>query len=628
MDISNKIKLSPLISDGMILQRNSPVQIWGKSKPLSKIKLTFLNVDYNVSSDQEGNWQVNLDALEHGGPYKMKIESDCGDRIVINDILIGDVWVLGGQSNMETPVSRTLDLFEEEVKGVNYPNIRKFSVPERYDFHGPIDELSAGNWEAVKPETVYDFSAVGYFFAKKIYRENKIPIGLIHTAVGGTPAEAWMSEEALEKFTRFHKELDRCKDDAYIEETKRKEESDNNRWYKELYIKDPGVNGSDKEWFREEYNDSDWDEMELPRRFTDTPLEDLKGSVWFRKEIMIPEDLAGKKAKLVLGTIVDGDYTYLNSEQVGTTGYLYPPRRYEVREGLLKPGKNILTVRVILTSNIGAFVTDMPYFLQVGDKKIPLSGRWKYKKGAIMDAQGPTTFFQYKPTGVYNGMIYPLRRYSIKGALWYQGESNTDYPHDYRQVFEAVIKNWRDTWNLGDFPFIYVQLANYCPWKEEPAISGWAEVREKQRQALEIPNTGMVVSIDVGQYNELHPWDKKTVGERLALWAKNMVYEGDLVYSGPIYDRCEKAGDKIRIYFKHVGSGLVVKGDELKSFTICGKDNAYVEAKAIVDGDTIIVYGEGVDEAVGVRYAWADNPEDANLYNKEGLPASPFMATL
>jgi sialate O-acetylesterase len=334
------------------------------------------------------------------------------------------------------------------------------------------------------------------------------------------------------------------------------------------------------------------------------------------------------EAKLVLGTLIDGDDTYVNGVQVGNTGYLYPPRRYTVPEGLLKVGKNILVVRVILTQNIGAFVTDMPYVLKCNNKKLELSGTWKYRIGAKIEAQNPTTFFQYKPTGVFNAMIYPLRKYSIKGALWYQGESNTGNPKDYKEIFEAVIKDWRASWSVGDFPFFYVQLANYCPWKMEPKESGWARLREEQRRALSIPGTGMAVITDVGEYNDLHPQNKKAVGERLALWAMNRVYGENIVCSGPIYDHMETQGNQIRLHFTHSGSGLLSKGGELKTFAICGTDGIYLEASAEIKGDTVLVYNESIKDPVSVRYAWADNPEGANLYNQEGLPASPFITKL
>jgi len=619
----NQIRLPYLISDGMVLQREKRIKIWGEAKPECDIQVEFCNRKYTTVTDQNGKWEITFKGLTPGGPYEMVIT--CGDqRKVIRDILVGDVWVLGGQSNMELPIARTLDLFEEEVKSADCPEIRKFAVPMTYNFHGPQEELSEGSWTSVTPQTIYDFSAVGYFFAKKLYDIYHIPIGLIQTAVGGTPAEAWISEKSLMQFERFREILTLCKDDAYVNGIKENEERELAKWYEELNANDRGLQDAKGNWYSETYDDTDWKEIVLPRSFRDTELENLKGSVWLRKEFIIPEGLQEEDAQLVLGTIIDGDETYLNGVLIGSTGYLYPPRRYQIPSGLLKPGRNVLAVRVIITQNIGAFVTDMPYFIKINNERIPIDGVWKYQIGAGSIAQKPLTFFQYKPTGVYNSMIYPLRKYTIQGVLWYQGESNTGHPEDYSEIFKTVINDWRSTFDSGEFPFLYVQLANYCPWRMEPEESGWASVREHQRRTQSVPNTGMAVIYDVGEYNDLHPQDKKTVGERLALWAMNMVHGEEIVCSGPNYDHMEVEGNRIRLYFTYVGSGLTAKGEELKGFLICGNDGKYHNAKAYIDGNTVVVHSEQVKEPVNVRYGWSDNPEEANLYNKEGLPASTF----
>lgn len=615
--------LSPLISDGMVLQRDSEVMIWGKGVFEKEVRLSFLDEEYSTRVNKDGGWSIVLKNLKPGGPYDMVINHDNYEKI-IKDILVGDVWVLAGQSNMQIPISRTLDLFEEEVKDANYPEIRQFTVPMVYDFNKPIDELNGGNWIPVTPDTVYDFSAVGYFFSKKIYDKYNIPIGLLFTAIGGTPAEAWISEGSLMRFDRFREILTMCKDDSYVQGTIKSEQEYNDNWYSELYQKDEGL--KDIPWYSEEYRDNDWREIQLPGSLRGTELEPIRGAIWLRKEIDLPEHMHGKEGKLILGTVIDADDTYINGVLIGNTGYLYPPRRYNIPKGLLKAGKNTITVRMIMTQNIGGFVDDMPYFIRVGNEQIPISGTWKYKVGCIIKPQAPTTFFQYKPIGVYNGMIYPLRNYSIRGVLWYQGESNTGHPYDYKELFETVINDWRKLWNNTNLPFYYVQLPNHCPWRLEPEISGWAQVREAQRQLLKLPNTGMAVIIDAGMYNDLHPWDKKTVGERLSLWALNNVYGEQNVCSGPIYNNMVIEGNKIRIFFDYVGSGLLIRGDRLNTFEISDRDGVFYPAEALIEDDSVVVYSKKVSNPVRVRYAWADNPEGANLYNKEGLPASPFMS--
>ncbi|MHB8129287.1 MAG: sialate O-acetylesterase, partial [Mobilitalea sp.] len=578
------IELPKLISDGMVLQRDSLIRIWGKSLPGAMMNITFLDETYQTKVDEKGAWEITCKDLSAGGPHEMIIE--CGeDKKVIKDILIGDVWVLGGQSNMEISIRRTLDLFADEVKNADCTGIRKFAVPQNYDFHGPVEELTGGEWISVTPQSVYDFSAIGYFYAKKLYDKYKVPIGLLQTAMGGTPAESWVSEKSLMRFGRFEELLSLCKDDDYVNETKKQEEQYNNEWYSNLYKKDQGLQDEKAPWYSEALDDSNWKQMELPATFRGTELETVRGSVWFRKEIFISDYMVSGKAKLVLGTLIDGDDTYINGVQVGNTGYQYPPRRYEVPEGLLRAGKNILAVRLILTQSIGAFITDKPYFLKYNEEELPLSGTWRYCIGASTEAQKSTTFFQYKPAGVFNGMIYPLRKYSIKGALWYQGESNTGYPNGYKELMEAVIKDWRDLWDAGDLPFFFVQLANHCPWRMEPEMSGWARIREEQRRVLEMPNTGMAVIIDAGEYNDLHPQNKKTVGERLALWTMKQVYGENIVCSGPIYEHMEIEEDHIRLHFTHIGSGLMAKGGELKTFKVCGQDGIFVAAKAKIDGD-------------------------------------------
>ncbi len=616
------IKLPYLISDGMVLQRDEKVRIWGEASPMEKLILTLGDNQYTAMTGEDGKWEVLLNNLSAGGPYEMVIECN-NKKNVVKDILIGEVWVLGGQSNMEMPFERALDLFEEETELADYPLIRKFAVPEAYDFNGPGEELSSGNWVPVTPESVLDFSAAGYFFAKKLYDRYKIPIGLIHTAVGGTPAEAWISEATLAGFKRFEKTLFLCRDPEYVNGVKASDEALIKNWHKKLDETDKGLL-ENTPWFSGGYEDSGWSGMNLPASFHGSELEELKGAVWFRKEFFIPEGMQTGKAKLYLGTIINGDDTYINGLKIGTNDSLFARRRYEIPEGLLKPGKNLLAVRVIITRHMGAFVTDMPYFLRIGNSRIPLSGTWKYRIGTKTEPLAPTTTFIFKPAGAYNGMIYPLRKYTVRGVLWYQGESNTDYTADYKELFETVIKEWRNTWDCGEFPFLYVQLANYCPWRLEPPVSRWAQVREAQRKALEVSGTGMAVIYDAGEYNDIHPRDKKTVGERLALLAGNLVYGEDLVSSGPLFDRKEIEGDKIRLYFSHVGGGLKVKGSYLKTFTISEGDGRFTEGDAVIEGNTVLVSGKDGKKPTAVRYAWTDNPEEANLYNEEGLPASPF----
>jgi sialate O-acetylesterase len=374
-----------------------------------------------------------------------------------------------------------------------------------------------------------------------------------------------------------------------------------------------------------EYQPKDWPTMQIPG-YWEYENPDLKNGVfWFRKELDIPATLAGKPAKLILGRIIDADSTYVNGVFVGTTAYQYPPRRYAVPENVLKAGKNIIVVRVISSQGKGGFAVDKPYELVIEEKKIDLKGRWQYQLGATMAPLKGRTSIRWKPMGLYNAMIAPLLKFKIKGTIWYQGESNAGRPEEYRLLLPALIKDWRKNWKQGNFPFLFVQLPNFMEAKPEPSESNWALLREAQLRTLSLPNTAMAVTIDIGEWNDIHPLNKKDVGKRLAVAAQKVAYGEELVYTGPIYQSMKVKDNKLELTFSHTGSGLITQGIvELGGFAIAGPDSHFVWAKAEIAGNKVIVWNEKISKPIAVRYAWADNPEQANLYNKEGLPASPF----
>ncbi|MDC3417615.1 sialate O-acetylesterase [Aquibacillus salsiterrae] len=614
------MELSSIFSNGMVLQRNQKLTISGQASPSQMVHLSFLNNNFETIANSNGEWYIELKEQAAGGPYQMEITTDA-EKIVLQDILVGDIWLLGGQSNMQLPLERTRDLFDEELNQINNTFIRQFSVPQVYNFHQPAEKVEGGNWVKATQESLSSISAVGYFFAKKIYDKYGVPIGLIQTAVGGTPIEAWMSEASLRKLGGYDATIDQCKDDSFIEETKLRDEKRQADWYKRLDAKDIGKK---EKWHEEIFNPADWSQLEIPDSFKGTKLEQLRGAVWFTKNFHIPTGMNDEEVLLKLGTIVDADETFINGTLIGSTAYRYPPRRYMIPKGLLKPGRNTITVRVISTQSTIEFIKNMPYKLIWENLEIALDGVWHYKIGAEMEALTGSTFFIYKPAGMYNGMIAPLANYCIKGVLWYQGESNAHEPNGYRKLFEELVNDWRDTFNLFDLPFLFTQLPNFDTGVTNPDQSNWAKLREEQRLSLSIPNTAMAVTIDAGEHNDLHPQDKKTVGQRLALAALTKVYGEDLIFSGPIYREKQLFKDAIYLTFDHVGSGLVAQDGELRSFMICGRSNQFVPATAIIDGDKVIVKNDQVKEPIHVRYGWSDNPDDANLYNKEGLPASPF----
>ncbi|RYG03182.1 MAG: sialate O-acetylesterase, partial [Chitinophagaceae bacterium] len=385
------------------------------------------------------------------------------------------------------------------------------------------------------------------------------------------------------------------KDSAYINRIRKQENAVSGEWYAKLRRNDAGMNNA-KKWFEPAYDASDWATMTVPNFWEDAGLKNTNGVVWFRKEIEVPASMTGKTAKFFMGRIVDSDSVYVNGRFVGSIGYQYPPRRYQIAKDILKPGKNIIVARVINTSGKGGFIKDKPYFINVGNETIDLKGTWQYKVGTTAEPLAATTFFQYKPVGLYNGMIAPISNYGIKGVIWYQGESSTNNPGEYHQLFSTMIRNWRQQWKQGDFPFVFVQLANFMDPTTEPSESQWAELREAQLQTLAMPKTAMAVIIDAGEWNDIHPLDKETVGKRLALAARNLAYDDKkVVASGPIYESIKIKKNKAIISFTNTGGRLVAKGGgELQYFSIAGADKKFVWAKARIKGNKVEVWNDTI----------------------------------
>lgn len=623
-EMFSQIKLPRLISNGIVLQRNEKVKIWGWASPKEKIKLEFKSKTYAAQADNTGNWTIMLPAQKAGGPYEMVFKAS--NEIIVKDILFGDVWICSGQSNMELPMERVKEKYGEVIKNAKNDRIRHFLVPDKYDFKKPQADIDSGDWIAANPETVLNFSAVAYFFAKEIYEKNQVPIGLINTALGGSPVESWMSEETLMAFPSAYEEAQKFKNDELIKQIEASDKKRSDDWYALLNANDRGISDKNSQWNQFNCNDADWSKMQIPGYWEEQSIGKVNGAVWFRKEIEVPKSMVGKPAKLFMGRIVDQDFVYVNGEMVGTTGYQYPPRRYEVKHTILKEGKNSIAIRVINTSGSGGFVLDKPYYLAVGNDTIDLKGEWKYKLGTEMKPlQGPT-FIRWKPAGLYNAMIAPLFNLKIKGVLWYQGESNTSNPNEYAKTFPAMINNWRTKWGQGNFPFLFVQLTNFMEDFPEPRESNWAALRQSQLETLSVPNTGMAVAIDIGEWNDIHPLNKEAVGHRLALLVQKMTYgENKLSASSPIPKESKFEKEKVIISFANVGGGLIIKnGTDLKSFAISNDGVNYVWAKAKIIGNKVEVWNDKISNPTVVRYAWDNNPAAANLFSKEGLPSTPF----
>jgi len=617
-----QLRLPKLVSDGMILQRDVPVKIWGWASAGEKVTIQFNNQSVETVTNNEGNWQITLPSQKAGGPFTMEVVAS--NHISLKDILFGDVWLCSGQSNMETTMGRVSPLYGKEIEASTNPNIRFFQVPTRWNYNAPQQDIQGGKWEEANPKNILKYTAVGYFFALELYEKYKIPVGILQCAAGGSSAESWLSEETLKAFPEQYKIAKQLSDTTYMRNLLTSEKEAQWKWFNELGQNDLGR--KETSWLTPQLDDSSWPTIEIPSSFADAGMDFKNGAAWFRKEIVLPENCSGKQALLEFGRIVDSDSVFINGKYVGNTTYQYPPRRYAIAQDILKAGRNNITVRVVSQSGNGGFIKDKPYQLTVDGQTFDLKGKWKYNIGAKCGPSPSSTFFPGKPLGLFNAMLAPIVSYTLKGMVWYQGEANTERANEYKTVLSTLIGEWRNLWGQGNLPFLFVQLPDFMERKNEPSESSWASLRHQQLKTLSVPNTAMAVTIGLGEWNDIHPLRKKEVGQRLALAAEKIAY-GDkkVIASGPIYQSMKVKGNKIELTFSNCGTGLTAKdGKELNYFAIAGTDRKFVWAQAKIEGKKVIVWNENIKLPAIVRYAWADNPDGANLYNKDGLPASPF----
>lgn len=618
LQVVAEIRLPHIFSDNMVFQRDQPIKIWGWADKKEQVEVHFLNQSKKVRADKYGEWQIELDPLSYGGPYELYIKSE-NSNICFRNILIGEVWLCSGQSNMEWVVANVADA-KNEINEANYSQIRSFNVLKDMDVK-PKDDLK-GKWTICSPETVSDYSAVAYFFARKLYQELNIPIGIINSSWGGTDIESWTSatafEQLPEKFRARYQGFDAEHYEQFVQEIEQRRLA-----YEKALTSDPG---NIQEWYSYNYDDTLWKSVSVPGLWRNELIA-IDGSVWMRFELDLPDSEKGKEATLILGPIDDNDVTWVNGVKVGETEGHTIERSYKVPANILKAGKNNITIKVIDTGGDGGLYGDADNTcLEVGAKRYSLSGEWKYKTGVTKNEfhyidVSPNMYY----ATLFNSMINPITSYRIKGVIWYQGENNAANAYNYRTMFPALINDWRKQWGY-EFPFYWVQLANFMGKDNEPQDSQWAELREAQTMTLSLPQTGQAVITDIGQAEDIHPRNKQDVGLRLALNALNKDYGmSDIVYSGPTYKSMQIEGNKIIISFDNVGSGLVVKNKYgyIEGFAIAEKGGKFYWAKAYLDGNDVVVYSSKVVHPAEVRYSWSNNP-DVNLYNKEGLPAVPF----
>ncbi len=616
-----KVKLPKVFSSNMVLQRDIPIKIWGWADKKEKIIIIFHGDTTNLRADKKGKWQTELKSMPAGGPFELVVKGD--NEIVLTNILVGDVWICSGQSNMEFALNSANNA-KEEISNAKFPRIRLFTVRKKTSTK-PLEDCNSEGWMVCSPESAPSFSAVGYFFGRKLNNELDVPIGLIHTSWGGTNVETWTSAHSIEQIEGFEgieNELEEFDEDAMVANLRKKLEAIAGP----LPDEDLGMKDGSPVWAVPNTNFNSWKEMKIPQLWESAGLKGLDGILWFQKEFELePMDLLGK-IEIHLGPIDDSDITYINGKEIGRTFQKYNESRIYLPDAeAFKVGKNILVVRVEDNGG-GGGIWGKPeeMFVKLDNKKIGLSGTWKFKvgKGDFSTSFGPNNM----PSLLYNGMINLLIPFAIKGAIWYQGESNANRAYQYRTLFPNMITNWREEWGQGDFPFFFVQLANFMAPSEEPGESAWAELREAQTMTLSLPNTGMATIIDIGEAGDIHPKNKQDVGRRLALSALKIAYNQDVVYSGPTFKEMKIDRNFAIISFDNIGSGLYIKDKYgyVNGFTVAGKDKVFHWAKVHISGDKIIVTCDDVDKPVAVRYGWANNPDDLNLYNLEGLPAVPF----
>lgn len=625
-----KIVLPALVGDHMILQQNKIINIWGYASPNAQILINFHGKHLSAITNQKGKWLVLFPPIKPGGPFEMEIKGDQED-IKLKDIYVGEVYLCSGQSNMEFNLKDALS-GEKEVSQANYPMIRLFTVNKRLAFT-PEDNLSGGKWSVCSPENAKYFSAVAYFFAKNLQAKIKIPIGLIDASWGGTVIESWISAKGLTNQPDFVEKLKIITktDTSNYNQTHREIYQE---WVKHFNQQDAGFKNGTYLWANPNLEDSDWKIIHLPTiwEFLGTPeLINLDGVVWFKKEINLTQQDITNEALIDFGYIQNADEAFFNGQLIGKNGDDWGKRRaYLIPKNLLKVGKNIIVSRIENYGGDGGYRGKPDDFnLKTALRTISLEGDWKYKIGYILTKYdqpekefGPNTL----PTILYNGMINPLINYSIRGVIWYQGESNWDRGYQYRDLFKRLINDWRAKFHQGDFPFLWVQLANHHEKLQTPADSYWAEIREAQSMALSLKNTGMITAIDLGNAANIHPKNKQEVGKRLALAAEKVIYHNPIIAWGPKEQSMKIKKNAIYIKFSGVGNGLHIEhGDTLKGFEIANADHQFKWAKAeIVSKNKVKVYLDNMLYPVAVRYAWEDNPTDANLYNSAHFPTFPF----
>ncbi len=617
-----QVSLPKMFGDNMVLQRELKIPVWGISSPGATIIAELGSKKATTKADQVGEWMVHLPKFKAGGPYTLKIyeKGKSDEAIVLNGILIGDVWLASGQSNMEWQVQQAKDA-DKEIASASFPQVR-FIMVNHSNQVKPQTDISTNGWKVCDSTSVKELSAVAYFFARKIHADQNVPVGIVQSTWGGTRIEPWTSRKML-LTSPITKEKTLSADTLhYNREDIIRDSLIQVRFWEIVYNPQ---NNADKIFTAPDYDDSGWTEIEMPKVLKDFGIGDYDGMVWMRKKISLPESYTGKDLTINLGHPEMNYSLYFNGSEIcKNQWYSNANHSYTIPAALVQSGENTIAVRIAMLWAGGGLNPGNDIYITDGSTEVALAGTWLYEKD--LEPQIPKLpGNQEYPTVLFNSMINPLIPYGIKGFIWYQGESNAEEAYNYRELFPMLITDWRNHWQQGKLPFIYVQLANFMQRNPLPSESEWAELREAQAMALSLPNTGMACAIDIGDAGTIHPLNKQEVGHRLALIANKTVYKQDgIIISGPMYKSYQKGGNRIRIRFSSIGAGLSARdGKEVTGFAIAGDDKQFHWAKAVIEDNEVVVYCDEVENPVAVRYAWADNPE-CNLINSEGLPAVPF----
>ena len=636
------LRLPQFFGDGMVLQRGTKIPVWGWAPAGEKVSVSLNGKTVNATVASNGEWSVKLPKMKAGGPYMLKITAGAENKVIRN-VLIGDVFLCSGQSNMELPIRRCMDAVKDQV--VNYSNtqVRYVKIPQQFNYVRPNDDMRTLGWTSITPENSREMGAVCYFVGRYLQEAENVPIGIINSSVGGTRVECWMDRATLSKFPEYTDELAKRKyfKEDWVDSVRQAENRIGNEWERTNVLKDTVMN----RWRQANYDFSAWDSVDVftnwafdpdaktqgnpqtPNRMM--PSRNIYGSYYFHRQVYIPIGLAGHSALLRLGAMKDADSVFVNGTLVGNTTYEYPPRNYTIPEGVLRAGDNDIVIHLVAQSGRPNFTSGKLYQLEVGDLIIPFHSKWQMRRGSAMSAKPGSTYFVDTPTGLYNAMIAPLRQYAFRGAVWYQGESNTNNAKLYAPLLKAMVGNWREQFG-HKFPMVIVQLAGYMSHHNEPLQqSGWCDIRLAQLQAAqELSKSGIATAIDVGEWNDIHPQKKDVLGMRIAKQLRRLVYgEKNLVAEGPLPLSAKVKNGEIIVKFSEK-TGELRQSNSLEAFSVAGADGKFVWAKAHTLGkySVVVTVPFGMTPKT-LRYAYDDYPS-LSLYNTDGIPSGTFQLDL